>query len=380
MNKINICHIVNIISGKTDGTYTHLKMLFQLIDPQKFDQYLIFQGNDKIKEEVNGLGVKVFELPSLNKKFSFNTFYKVYRILKDEKTLIIMAHHIKPYAIIGLLNIFLMKKAVFNYNGIFIDAIYRNVFEKLVYRISHFITYYLSSVQVTVVPSEGSKRILTDESKLFRDVRVYYNGYNRDNAHGTSDPEIDEVLKKIKSSGFVIGVVARLEIQKRIDRMLMLAKMLLEETESVYFIVFGDGPLEHEMIDLTRQMNLEKNVTFLGYTKNVINYYKYFDLLLLTSDWEGFPLTIWEAMYNRIPIVSTDVGGIREVIEGESCGYIFNKNHVEEGKDLVVNLIKNDNLREDFGNNGRKAIIEKYNEANFTKFFEQLYTDLIKKS
>jgi len=370
---------VNVITGTTDGTYTHLKILFQLLDSQKFDQYLIFQGNSKLKKEIENFGITVFEIPALNKKFSVKVFFQIYKILRNENITIVQAHHIKPYAISGIVNIFFRKKAIFNFHGIFINSIYRNSFEKLIYWSLHFLIYLFNSIEITVVPSQGSKQILNNESKLFCDIRVYYNGYNRDNALGTSDPETDEVLKKIKSSGFVIGVVARLEIQKRIDRMLMLAKMLLEETESVYFIVFGDGPLENEMINLTRQMNLEKNVTFLGYTKNMINYYKYFDLLLLTSDWEGFPLTIWEAMYNRIPIVSTDVGGIKEIIEGENCGYVFNKDDVESGKAQLLKLMINDDLRKVFGNNGRKAVIEKYNEVNFTHFFEQLYTELIKK-
>jgi glycosyltransferase involved in cell wall biosynthesis len=378
LSNIKICHVTNLITGKTDGTYTHLKMLFKLLDCKKFDQHLIFQGNDKIKKEASEFGVKIFELPSLDKRFSFHTLFKVYKILKDEKIAIIVAHHIKPYAIIGIVNIFLRRVAIFNYNGIFIESIYRNKIEKLIYHISHIITYLFNSIHVVVVPSVGSKSILTDESILFRDVRVYYNGYNRNNKPGDFDDELDETLKKIKSKGFVVGVVARLERQKRIDRMLSLTKLILEEDESVHIVVFGDGPLESEMIDLTKKMHLEKKVTFLGYVKNMINYYKYFDLLLLTSDWEGFPLAIWEAMYNRIPIVSTDVGGIKEIIEGENCGYVFNKYDVEEGKNFVINLIEDNNLRKQFGYNGRKAIMDKYNEVQFTQFFEQLYTDLLK--
>ena len=63
--------------------------------------------------------------------------------------------------------------------------------------------------------------------------------------------------------------------------------------------------------------------------EDVENYYKYFDLVLFTSDWEGMPLTMWEAMANSVPIVAPDVGGFKEILEENKCGLIY------ESKDLI---------------------------------------------
>jgi L-malate glycosyltransferase len=376
MNKIKICHIVSILSGKTDGTYTHLKMLFQLLDNKKFKQYLIFQGNARLKKEIESFGVTVFEVKSLNKKFSFGAFFDIYKILKEEDIDIMQAHHIKPYIISGLINIFLRKILIFNYNGIFIDSIYRNYLEKFFYRAAHLLIYLLKGLQVTVVPSEGSKRILYSESKLFRDLRIYYNGYNLSEKKDDIDSELVNYLEKIKSDNYIIGIVARIEVQKRIDKMLQLAKLILADINSIHFVVFGDGPLEKDMKELTHQMGLELNVSFIGYRKNVSVYFKFFDVLLLTSDWEGFPLTIWEAMYNRVPVVSTNAGGIKEILVKENCGFVFNKSDLNRGKHLILELFHNQTLREEIGNNGKNAIIERYNPKIFSLFFEELYYEL----
>ncbi|MCH7974344.1 MAG: glycosyltransferase [Bacteroidetes bacterium] len=377
MNKIKICHIVNVITGKTDGTYTHLKMLFQLLDNKEFKQYLIFQGNARLRKEIENFGITVFEIPALNKKFSVKVFFQIYKILKNENITIIQAHHIKPYAISGIVNIFLRKKTIFNYHGIFINSIYRNNFEKLIYWSLHFLIYLFNSIEITVVPSQGSKQILDNESKLFRDIRVYYNGYDLIEKRNEIDCKLAAYLEEIKSDNFIIGIVARLEVQKRIDRMLLLAKLILRDINSIHFVILGDGPLEKEMNELANQMNLNMNVSFLGYRKDVTVYFNYFDILLLTSDWEGFPLAIWEAMYNKIAIISTDVGGIKEVLVKEKCGYVFLKSDLEYAKTLILRLLQNKRLRKQLGDNGRKAVIEKYNQKNFTLFFEKLYFELV---
>ena len=70
-------------------------------------------------------------------------------------------------------------------------------------------------------------------------------------------------------------------------------------------------------------MNLNQNVKMLGYIPNAKLYIKYFDLLLFTSDWEGLPLSVWEAMAAKVPIVSTDVGGVKEILEKEKCGLTY---------------------------------------------------------
>ena len=85
MDRVRVCHVVNIISGKSDGVYTHLKMLFRFVDGNEFRHYLVFQGDPAIESEVRGLGVTVFSLPSLNRKLSLRAFLDLYRIFKENE-------------------------------------------------------------------------------------------------------------------------------------------------------------------------------------------------------------------------------------------------------------------------------------------------------
>ena len=72
---IRVCHIVNLITGRADGVYTHLKMIFQNSDKTKFQHYLIFQGGENIEKEVAEMGVKVFVSTSSEKENFYSGFY-----------------------------------------------------------------------------------------------------------------------------------------------------------------------------------------------------------------------------------------------------------------------------------------------------------------
>src|SRR4030066_1280815 len=107
---IKVCHIANNITGKADGVYAHLKMIFRNSDNKKFQHYLIFHGGKKIEKELSEMGIKEFVSQSLKKKISVKAFIDICNFIKKNDIQIIHAHFIKPYAISGLVNIFLRRK------------------------------------------------------------------------------------------------------------------------------------------------------------------------------------------------------------------------------------------------------------------------------
>ena len=375
MNKINVCHFTNIITGKTDGVYAHLKMIFGFTDSSKFQQYLVFGGNSDIEAEVKNLGVKVHVIKSLNKKLSFRCFKEFYLFVKAENIEIIHTHFLKPYSIAGLVNILLRKKMIYNYHGLFIDNLYNARLDKFIYKRIHSLLNYLNVVNITLVPSYSSRRILMDETKKFKSIEVYYNGYD-DNKVGQIEPEIAKFFEALKKTFFVIGIVARIDIQKRIDLALEIAKKLTEKNSNIYFVIMGDGPLEDEMSKKVEVMKLGKKVRMMGYVLNAKLYVKYFDMLLLTSDWEGFPLSIWEAMAARVPVVSTNVGGIKEILETEKCGVVYSRGDVNGAVKAILELISDQKKRKEMGQNGLNAIKRRYNSKAFADFFNNLYSSL----
>lgn len=374
--RIKICHICDRITGQSDGVYTHLMMLLNNIDKNKFEQIVIFQGGENIENELRKNGIKVFTVRELNKRVSLKGFIDLYKILRDEQVDIIQAHLIKPYILSGLMNMVLKKKLIFNYNGLFLTSVYHNPLERYILQILHFLITFFRSVQIAIVPSQNCKRLLESETKIFPRVEVYYNGFNPSIEHAIDKTIIDE-LQELKNEYFIVGVVARIEIQKRIDYALNVLKELKRLKKKVFFVFFGDGPLEKEVIQLSNELGVMDCLKFFGYVESAKDYIKYFDTLLFTSDWEGFPLTIWEAMAAGIPIISTDVGGIKEILEKEKCGLIYPKGDSDKAIKSIIELMNNNNYGKKLGENGKKAIEMKYNRDQFISFFDALYSNLL---
>jgi len=376
LKKIRICHICDRITGQSDGVYTHLLMLLNNIDKSRFEQIVIFQGGEIVENELRKNGVEVFTISGLKKRVSFRGLINIYKILRNEEVDIIHAHLIKPYILSGLMNIFLKKKLIFNYNGLFLTSVYHNSLERYILQILHFLIVFSRSVQIAIVPSQNSKSLLESETKIFPRVEVYYNGFNP-RIESAKNKTIIDKLQKLKKEYFIVGVVARIEIQKRIDYALNILKELKRFKKKVFFVFFGDGPLDKEMVQLSNDLGISDQLKFFGYVESAKDYIQYFDTLLFTSDWEGLPLTMWEAMAAGIPIISTDVGGIKEILEKEKCGLIYPKGDTDRAIKSIIELMDNNSYGKKLGENGKRAIETKYNRDQFIGFFDALYSNLL---
>jgi glycosyltransferase involved in cell wall biosynthesis len=374
---IKVCHIANHITGKADGVYTHLKMIFSYSDKEKFQHYLIFQGGKKIENELSEIGIKVFVSESLKKKISIKAFIEIYHFIKENDISIIHTHLIKPYAIAGLVNIFLKRKLIFNYHGLFIyHNIYYGMIEKTIYGVIHYIINIFKAVNVVLVPSKKSKELLLAETKLFPEPVIYYNGYDLNESPFEINSELYGYIEKHQKEKIIIAVVGRLERDKRIDKAINIFKNITLKNERVHLLIFGDGKLRSDLENLAANLNLSKHLDFLGYVKDVNNYYNLFDIVLFTSDWEGMPLTTWEAMAHRVPVLAPDVGGFKEILEENNCGLIYNPDNLKEAEMKLQTLIDDASLRKRLGENGIKAIEEKYHMNNFIRRIENIYLSL----
>ncbi len=133
------------------------------------------------------------------------------------------------------------------------------------------------------------------------------------------------VLRKelnINQDTKIIGNVSRVDEPKNPFLFVDIANEYLKNNDNTLFVWVGEGKLKEQAINYVKKLNLENKVKFIGFRENGMDYKNDFDLLLLTSKWEGVPITILEAIELNIPILSTDVGGIKEII-GESS--VFNE-------------------------------------------------------
>lgn len=105
---------------------------------------------------------------------------------------------------------------------------------------------------------------------------------------------------------------------------------------NTHIIIVGDGEQRHALLDMARSLGLQEDVTFAGYVTDARTYMKAFDLFLLSSVKEGLPYTIIEAGFARLPVISTNVGGISEVIEDLRTGFLIKPKRAQEVKNTLT--------------------------------------------
>jgi len=126
----------------------------------------------------------------------------------------------------------------------------------------------------------------------------------------------------IASDAVVIVCIASLVTQKRVDLLLEALGMLHREDREFTCIIVGDGPLRTSLEERVEALALSSSVRFIGFVPDVRPYLQAGDLFALSSDKEGLPLALLEAMASGLPCIVTDVGGNREVLVDGRTGLI----------------------------------------------------------
>lgn len=148
------------------------------------------------------------------------------------------------------------------------------------------------------------------------EMRVIYNPIDRKKIVGMASSE--NVSKQ--NNLLTIITVGRLTPQKKPERLLQVAQMAKAANLPVSFKWVGDGELRDTMLEMRHDMGLDDMVEYTGFVKNPFPHIKAADMMMVTSDFEGFCLVICEAMCLGVPVISTKTAGPYEILENNEYG------------------------------------------------------------
>jgi glycosyltransferase involved in cell wall biosynthesis len=178
--------------------------------------------------------------------------------------------------------------------------------------------------------------------------------------------DILEKTYKIPADAIVIGGCGNAEWRKGNDIFNWIAKRVIHKTQPlpVYFVWVGAGP-QHEIYELIesdiRLMGLSDRIILVPPTPNALDYINRFDVLLLSSREDPYPLVVLEAALQEIPVVCfEDAGGAPELIESDA-GFVVPYMDISAASEAVIQLILDPSLRDSLGQNGRKKVLERHN-------------------
>lgn len=196
--------------------------------------------------------------------------------------------------------------------------------------------------------------------------------------NGTDSPPPDpdrEWASRLGQTGrTVIGTTATCIEQKGLDHLLDVAALMRQRNVPAVFVVAGEGPLRARLEARRDAMGLQNTVLFTGWKPNAgVTMTPLYDVLFQPSRWEAMSVVVLEAMACTKPVVATDVGDNRHVVQDGRTGYIVRPGDIEGMADRLTTLVASKSRRDAMGVAGRQEYERHYTAAVMSRAYEDVY-------
>lgn len=206
---------------------------------------------------------------------------------------------------------------------------------------------------------ETQKMVLKNAPDLIEKsrIRLIYNGFDVTDF----DSQQAEPLIKKQNDEVLIGNAGRLTVQKGQKYLIEAATILRDKGLNFKIAIAGKGELQDQLMGLVRKYDLDKQVEFCGFVKDMKSFYASLDIFCLPSLWEGFGYALVEAMTMEKPVVGFNISSNPEVVEHNSTGLLVESGNVQKLSESLEKLILDEKLRAEMGKSGRKRVLENFN-------------------
>jgi len=189
----------------------------------------------------------------------------------------------------------------------------------------------------------------------------------------------NEFRKRIAPDGEKILVhTSNFRVVKRVTDTIKIFERVNKIIPSKLVLV-GDGPDRSDCERLCRELDLCDSVKFLGKQEGLVEILTSCDVFLIPSQSESFGLAALEAMAAGLPVVSSSVGGLPELVKHNETGFIAEIGDVDRMAKYVIDLLKNEKKYELFSRNARKRAVDNFDKSKIVPIYESFYDEVLNK-
>lgn len=329
------------------------------IDRDKFDiSVLCLRTEGRLADDIKALGIPVYCVAPPKGTTDYFLFRKVAKLLKQHKVDVIHTHNTQPF-IDGTIGALIAgTKTIIHTDHA------RDFPDKFRYMFAEWVMS-LFSFKVVGCTEHTANNLHKYEKISKRKLVTIDNGIDPSRFTMDIDTQAKRQELNIESAGPVIGLAVRLSEQKGIRYLIDAMPKVIEQIPDITLIVAGEGDLSEQLRVQASDLNLGKNVKFVGPRHDIPELLKLFDLYVLPSLWEGLPMVILEAMAAGCPVLATDVGGNYRAIENGVNGALVKP---ACSKTLAENIIK---LLQD------PVTLARYRAASIEKFNREFNANIM---
>jgi len=365
MKKIKVLHIIKSLGR--GGAEMLLPETLKIHDTHKFEFHYIYflPWKDQMVEAIEMAGGKVHCFESNNNIRLLLQYKKVINYCIERNIDVIHCH--LPWA--GFLG-----RIVFSKTRIPVLYTEHNMQERY-----HIVTKKINKASFNYQSmafgvSEDVKLSIEKNINPNIPVKTLLNGVNTKNFQRDQGKSSIRKDYNIPENAIVIGTVSVFRFQKRLKEWLQVFASIHDENPQVYGIIVGAGPLEEEIKEEYKKLNLEGKVFFPGLQTEVKPFLNAMDIFMMCSSFEGLPIALLEAMSMECAIVSTDAGGIKEVIRHNEDGLTCQVEEWKKLADLCQSLIQDTSRLKSMKTAARERVKESFSLLKMVDELEEFYT------
>lgn len=332
-------------------------------------------------------------LDSLNRNINFfkdfKSFFEIRSLIKKYKPTIVHTHASKSGAL-GRLAAISMNVPIIIHT--FHGHVFHSYFGRFKTAFYIFIERFLAKRSSSIITiSELQAKEIIKEFKICKEekISIVPLGFDLSKFHINQDLN-REIFRKdfnINQEDIVISIVGRLTKIKNHEFFLDAISNLKNKTKKkLKVFIVGDGEDKNKLqencinngLSFSHYKNdLNADVIFTSWQREVEKIYAGSDIVCLSSLNEGTPVTLIEAQAAKKPVVSTDVGGIKDIVIDGKTGFLSKSNDMETYVNNLIKLIEDKELRDSFGEQGHANVIQKYSYKRLVGDVRKLYLGIL---
>jgi len=372
--RISICHVV--AADMWAGAEAQIAMLLaELSRDQELSLCAIALGEGRLADELRACSIELKVIPQSHGRF-IGCYRQACDLLRGRDVQIIHSHKSKENILALLLaKRFGIRHIVRTQHGL---PEPKTLKDRAVYSLDRMTS---SSVRRVICVSSDLRKHLGHYAGPSK-IEIIRNAINLAQVQSTLSREAAKRSLGIPEQTPLIGTAARLEPVKRLDLFLaaaqhISAKCICSGLRNPFFVVAGEGSERNRMEQLISGTALEKQIRFLGHRDDVYDIIRAMDLLLITSDHEGLPTVLLEAMALGTPVVSRKVGGIPEVIDDQVNGVLIDSSDAERIAQTCIPVLTKVSFACQLAKAAREKVIQNFSaEANASEV-ARIYRSLV---
>ena len=403
--KINVLRVVSRLN--IGGPSIHCSILTKGLRKTHFNSKILIGKTSPHEGDmsylINGDNGSLLKVPDLQREINIindiRAFYKIFKIVFKEQPDIVHTHMAKAGAVsraaVFIHNLVSYKKikTVHTFHGNVLTGYFNPRKSKFFIGIEKALAKVTDAI---IAISQTQKWELTQKYSLASDDKVHIINLGFDltrfsNGNRNGKGKLRSSMG-VKDDTLLIGIVGRLVPIKNHVLFMDSAKLIMEKLpdKDIRYAIIGDGELREPLESYTGKIGIRKNVVFYGWEKEIQKIYADIDMLMLTSNNEGTPVSIIEAMASCVPVVTTGVGGVKDLlgrIETSSSvdsdfsvcerGILCPKGNAEALANGIKYLVENDNHH--LIQKARDFVFENYTDQRLIERVEKLYENLIRR-